>query len=80
MYSPRLYLAGPERICSFYRVIATALGSRLILNLHGSILRPSHTEALTVVELDTVILDNLEGNPTTTRDSVEYAENPEGAA
>lgn len=53
---------------TFYRVIATALGSRLILNLHGSILRPSYAEELTIVELDTLVFGGQEGDPTTLHD------------
>jgi len=64
----------------FYRVIATALGSRLILNLRGSILCPSHTERPTIIELDTLAFGGQEIYQSTTQDLVENAENPEGVA
>jgi len=64
----------------FYRVIATALGSRLILNLRGSILCPSHTERPTIIELDTLVFDGQEIYQSTTQDLVENVENPEGVA
>jgi hypothetical protein len=43
----------------------------LILNLRGSIFRPSYTEQPTIVELDTLVFD------ATTHDLVESTENPE---
>jgi len=46
---------------NFYRVVATALGSRLILNLRGLIFRPSYTEEPTTIELDTLVFDSQQG-------------------
>jgi hypothetical protein len=40
---------------SFYPVMVATLGSRLILSLRGSLLRPAYNDGVKTIELDTLV-------------------------
>jgi hypothetical protein len=43
---------------SFYTAMVSTLGSRLILNLRGSILRPAYNDQDSTIQLSTLVFNN----------------------
>jgi hypothetical protein len=61
--------------------MSATLGSRLVLNLRGSILRPAYNEEHTALELKSLIFNGQPGDQTTLATfSMQDIEDPEGAA
>jgi hypothetical protein len=66
---------------SSYRATIATLGSRLILNLRGSLLRPAYNDGHTVPESNGIVFNIRPGNQTTFNAySMGDIENPEDAA
>jgi len=60
--------------------MTATLGSRLILNLHGSVLRPAYNEEHTTLEPSSLIFKEQAGDQTTLATySMQDIEDPEGA-
>ncbi|KIM73694.1 hypothetical protein PILCRDRAFT_828918 [Piloderma croceum F 1598] len=62
-----------------YRATIATLGSRLILNLRGSLLRPAYNDGQTVPELNVIMFNSRPNQPTFDAYSMEDIENPEVA-
>jgi hypothetical protein len=60
--------------------MTATLGSRLILNLHGSVLRPAYSEEHTTLELSLLFNEQPGDQTTLATYSMQDIEDPEGAA
>ena len=64
---------------SFYPVMKWTLGSRLILNLRGSILQSISHDEPTTIELNTLVFNGPHGDRTIPRSTTEDPEDLENA-
>jgi hypothetical protein len=64
---------------SSYRAAIATLGSRLILNLRGSLLRPAYNDGQTVPELNGIIFYSRPNQPTFNAYPMEVIEDLEAA-